>query len=291
MTEQTHMPGTRRLSAGRLAAGALLLAALAGIFSVVVVASGQVGVVVRAGAEGPVRVISEPGIYSHVPFIERVWLIDTRWQTAEQGALQAYVTKDQQTLQLAGWAVWRVNDPQRFNVATASGKNGIEARILGALKTTLEPIVQAQPMRQIDGAWPAALQAQWLAALNAQLEPLGVVAAQVGIRQIGFSDAFNDAVYKRMSAARRQSEQQLVQGLATDEQQLIALQTRQRAQVLTDAYREAQQQRQSADARLVGAYARQYGQPEVFRGLLTDTSVTSPVAAPEVVTSPAPPAQ
>lgn len=284
MTDQNRIPGARRLSAGRLGAVALTLAALMGIFSMVVVESGQVGIVVRAGTDGPVRVISEPGIYARLPFVERVWLVDTRWQTAEQGAPQAYVTEDQQTLQLAGWAVWRVNDPQRFNVATAVGKNGIEERIFSALKATLEPLVLTQSAGNMDGAWPAALQAQWLTAFNAQIEPLGIVAAQVGIRQTGFSDTFNDAVYQRMSAARRQSEQQLVKGLAADEQQLVALQTQQRERVLTDAYRQAQQQRQAADARLVGAYARQYGQPEAFRGLLTDTAVAAP-AEPAVSTA------
>jgi membrane protease subunit HflC len=290
MTDQNRMPGARRLSAGRLGAVALTLAALMGIFSMVVVESGQVGVVIRAGTDGPVRVISEPGIYARLPFVERVWLVDTRWQTAEQAAPQAYVSQDQQTLQLAGWAVWRVNDPQRFNVATAAGKNGIEERIFSILKSTLEPIVQAQTAGQVDGVWPAALQTQWLAALNAQLEPRGIVAAQVGIRQIGFSDAFNDAVYQRMSAGRRQSEQQVIKGLAADEQQLVALQTQQRERVLTDAYRQAQQQRQSADARLVSAYARQYGQPEIFRALLTDTAVDAP-APVEPAASAAPPAQ
>lgn len=284
MTTQNPTPGTRRLSAGRLGAVALALALLLAIFSVVVVESGQVGVVVRTGVDGPVRVINEPGIYGRLPFLERIWLIDTRWQTAEQGAPQAFVTQDQQTLQLASWVVWRVNDPQRFNVTTASGKNGIEERIFGALKTTLEPILLAQSANHIDGPWPAALQAQWLAALNAQLEPLGVEAAQAGIRQMGFSDTFNDAVYQRMSAGRRQSEQQLVNGLAVDEQQLVALQTQQRERVLADAYRQAQQQRQAADTRLVNAYARQYGQPEIFRGLLSDTTVAPTSSEPAAST-------
>lgn len=275
MTERNETTGQaaafapmRHLSVGRLAAAALALVALLAIFSVVVVESGQVGVVVRTGAESPSRLLAEPGIYGRMPFVERVWLLDTRWQSAEQRTVQSYVTQDQQSLQLAGWVVWRVADPQRFSVATVSGKNGIEERVFAALGQSLSPVISATTAATIAAGLSTTQQSQWLDALNTQLEPLGVEAAQVGIHQVVFSDAFNDAVYQRMAGARQQAEQQLIQGVAVDEQQLVALQTQQRNTVLQKAYAQAQQQRQAAEARLVNAYAQQYGQATAFRNRL-----------------------
>ncbi len=61
MTERNETKGQaplapmRHFSVGRLAAAALALVILLAIFSVVVVESGQVGVVVRTGAESPSR--------------------------------------------------------------------------------------------------------------------------------------------------------------------------------------------------------------------------------------------
>lgn len=112
----------RRLSLGRLGAVAVVLALLIAIFSLAV-RSGQVGVVIRTGSDATPRVLMEPGIYTRLPFAERVRLVDTRLQTTEQGSPPSYTTLDQQTVQLSGWAVWRVSDAIRFNASTASGKN------------------------------------------------------------------------------------------------------------------------------------------------------------------------
>lgn len=285
MTERNETKGQaplapmRHFSVGRLAAAALALVILLAIFSVVVVESGQVGVVVRTGAESPSRVLTEPGIYGRIPFVERVWVLDTRWQSAEQSTLQSYVTQDQQSLQLAGWVVWRVADPQRFSMGTASGKNGIEERVFGALGKSLSPLISETTAATIAAGLSTSQLSQWLDALNTQLEPLGVEAAHVGIRQVAFPDAFNEAVYQRMAGARQQAEQQLIQGVAADEQQLVALQTQQRDTVLQKAYALAQQQRQAAETRLVNAYAKQYGQAAEFRNRLNG-SAPATAAAP-----------
>lgn len=250
----------RHLSAGRLGLAALGVAVLLTIFSLVVVESGQVGVVLRTGTGSPHRVIDQPGVYTRIPFLERVWLIDTRWQTVEQTTLQSYVAQDQQVMQLAGWVVWRVNAPQRFDAATASGKNGIEERILTAMGQALSPIVAAQSGAVVAAGLTPELQSAWLNALNTQLEPMGVEAAQVGLRQVVSSDAASEAIYQRMASMRVLPAQKMVQAITADKRQLTAIQSQQRDAVLKSAYGQAQQQRQAADSRLANAYARQYGQ-------------------------------
>jgi len=271
----------RRLSLGRLGAAAVVLALLLAIFSVVVVETGQVGVVIRTGAEGPSRVLAEPGIYVRLPFAERVWLIDTRLQTAEQSTLQTVATQDNQTLQLAAWAAWRVSDPLLFNTSTASGKNPASERVLTALAKTLSGVAQNQSAATLQQGLSADDRARWLATLNGELAPLGIAAELVGLRQVALADAANEAIYKRMAASRQQAEQRLVQGLSADEQQLVALQTKQRDQVLGDAYKQSQQQRQTAESRLVAAYAKQYGQAAAFQDRLkAPQSPATPVSTP-----------
>jgi len=102
------------------------------------------------------------------------------------------------------------------------------------------------------------------------------------------SEAANEAIYNRMAASRQQAEQRLVQGLSADEQQLVALQTKQRDQVLGDAYQQSQRQRQAAESKLVAAYAKQYGQAAAFQAQLkAPVPATAAVVAP--VSSAAPP--
>ena len=272
----------RRLSLGRAGAAALVLGLLLAIFSVVIVETGQVGVVMRTGADAPSRVLSTPGIYVRLPFAERIWLIDTHLQTAEQIVPQEVTSQDNQSLQLAAWAAWRVNDPERFNTSTATGKNSANERVLTLLGKSLTGLAQTQTAATLQQGLSADDQAKWLSALNAELAPLGMVAEQVGLRQVSLADNANEAIYKRMAVSRQQAEQRLVQGLSADEQQLVALQTKQRDQVLGDAYKQSQQQRQAAETRLVGAYAKQYGQAAAFQDRLNNPPAAPAAAVPPV---------
>ena len=272
----------RRFSLGRVGAVAVVLGLLLAIFSVVIVETGQVGVVTRAGADTPSRVLATPGVYVRLPFAERIWLIDTRLQTAEQITPQSFTSQDNQSLQLAAWAAWRVNDPELFNTSTATGKNSADERVLKLLAKTLTGVAQTQTAATLQQGLPADDQAKWLAALNTDLKPLGMVAEQIGLRQVSLSDTANEAIYKRMAASRQQAEQRLVQGLSADEQQLVALQTKQRDQVLGDAYKQSQQQRQAAETRLVAAYAKQYGQAGSFQDRLNKPQPAPAAAVPPV---------
>jgi regulator of protease activity HflC (stomatin/prohibitin superfamily) len=280
MTELESAKMDRRFSLGRVGAVAVVLGLLLAIFSVVIVETGQVGVVMRTGAEAPSRVLATPGIYLRLPFAERIWLIDIRLQTTEQMTPQSFTSQDNQSLQLAAWAAWRVNDPELFNTSTASGKNSANERVLTLLAKTLTGIAQVQTAAALQQGLPAEDQAKWLSSLNTELKPLGMVAEQIGLRQVSLSESANEAIYKRMAASRQQAEQQLVQGLSADEQQLVALQTKQRDQVLGDAYKQSQQQRLAAETRLVAAYAKQYGQAAAFQDRL---NTPQPASAAEAV--------
>ena len=256
-----------RVPAGVLGAGVGLVLILLAVFSLTVVETGQVGIVIRAGSD-QIRVIAEPGVYGRVPFVERVWLIDTRLQTAEQSAAQTYTTADKQTVQLAGWVAWHVLDPVRFNAVTSAGKTPVDEKLLNAFSETMTDWVSSRTSAVAVQGLTESGTTHFLGDLNQRLEPLGLQAARVGLRQAGLSEAATEAIYERMSAAKTRSSRQLIDGLTADERQVVALQSRQQQQVLDDAYRAAQQVRQNAENQLLAAYARQYGATSAFADAL-----------------------
>lgn len=266
----------RRLSAGRVGAVLGVVAILLAVFSVTVIETGQVGVVIRSGSDQP-RVMTEPGVYIHVPFVERVWLIDTRLQISEQPVVQAYTTSDNQRVQLAGWLAWRVSDPVHFSTATANGKKAIDEQLFKAFSEVLTDWLKAQTAAGLlAGPKDESLQ-RWLTELNQRLMPMGVQAEQAGLRQAMLTDTANEAIYQRMAGIRTRNSRLLMDGLASDESQLVALQTRQQNQVLDDAYRAAQVTRQNAENQLISTYTRQYGTRVDFAAAL---NVVPPTPAP-----------
>ena len=273
----------RRFTLSRVGIVVATLMVVLVIFSVTIVQTGQVGVLVRSGSDD-VRVIAEPGVYGRLPFLERVWLVDTRLQTSQQRTAQSYVTADKKTMQIAAWLAWRITDPVRFTTATSVGKNPIEERVLKALSETLAVVVSASPasalLRGHDGK-------RWLVDINQRLELLGIQAEDIGLSQVGLSEEATEAIYAEMSAIRIRTSQQLIEGLAADERQLIALQLRQRDLVLEDAYRVALTARQTAESRVLAAYARQYGSSGGFADVLRNPpQVTDAAATANVTASP-----
>ncbi len=266
MSEELMQDGAltaRPANRNKLLAILALVIIMCAVFSVSIIGSGQVGVVIRTGSD-QVRVIAKPGIYAHLPFIERVWLIDSRLKVSEQTAPQTYTASDRQAVQIAAWVAWRIADPAKFNELTASGKNPIDEKVMKAFSDVLADWVANQPVGVVQHGQSDQVVQRWVADLNQRLAPLGVQAERAGLRQVGPSTAAADAIFDRMGAARTRTSRQLIEGLANDERQLITLQRRQQDQVLSDAYRSAQQIRQSAENELLAVYTRQYGQANGF---------------------------
>ena len=264
---QTPDSQGRRLSPGRIGVALALLLIVLGVFSVTIIESGQTAVIMRAGSDQS-RVITAPGIYLRVPFVERVWLIDTRLKTTEQIEPQSLATADQQTLSVSGWMAWRVTDPARFQAATAAEKSSLDERLRKTLGDAFALWVATQPAAKLLQGQVDAMPQTGLADLNQRLSALGLEATQAGLRQVGLSEAANAAIYARMSAVKNRNTRQLIDGLAADERQLVALQRRQQTQVLDEAYRSAQQNRQGAEQQLLAVYARQYGSTNRFAEIL-----------------------
>lgn len=264
---QTPDSQGRRLSPGRIGVALALLLIVLGVFSVTIIESGQTAVIMRAGSDQS-RVITAPGIYLRVPFVERVWLIDTRLKTTEQIEPQSLATADQQTLSVSGWMAWRVTDPARFQAATAAEKSSLDERLRKTLGDAFALWVATQPAAKLLQGQVDTMPQTGLADLNQRLSALGLEATQAGLRQVGLSEAANAAIYARMSAVKNRNTRQLIDGLAADERQLVALQRRQQTQVLDEAYRSAQQNRQGAEQQLLAVYARQYGTTNRFAEIL-----------------------
>lgn len=264
---QTPDSQGRRLSPGRVGVALALLLIVLGVFSVTITESGQTAVMIRAGSDQS-RVITAPGIYLRVPFVERVWLIDTRLKTTEQIEPQSLATADQQTLSVSGWMAWRVTDPARFQAATAAEKSSLDERLRKTLGDAFALWVATQPAAKLLQGQVDTMPQTGLADLNQRLSALGLEATQAGLRQVGLSEAANAAIYARMSAVKNRNTRQLIDGLAADERQLVALQRRQQTQVLDEAYRSAQQNRQGAEQQLLAVYARQYGSTNRFAEIL-----------------------
>lgn len=286
MTQPTLPPVTDSEEGGltlkRVGLVILALVALMGFFSLTLVETGQVGIVTRSGSVQP-RTLSDPGVYLRIPLIERIWLIDTRLQVSEQLVAQPYTLADGQQLQLSGWLAWRVTDPVRFSEAAANGTTKIDERLLTMLGEVMADRMRHLSMTTVLGKDMDPLAASWLGTLNDQLASLGVQAERMGLRQVGLSETATEAIFGRMVQAETRNSRQILDTLKENERQVLALQMRQRDQLLEAAYQQTQQRRKTAETAVEAAYVRRYGPNEAITNALKSAS-----SAPGVSQSPSP---
>lgn len=75
----------------------------------------EMGLVLQFGK--PVKSINEPGLYFKVPFVQEVRHVPRTlqfWASSENDVLVDLPTKDGKKIEVSLWAIWRINDPEKF---------------------------------------------------------------------------------------------------------------------------------------------------------------------------------
>lgn len=75
----------------------------------------EMGLVLQFGK--PVKSISEPGLYFKVPFVQEVRRVPRTlqfWASSDNDVLVDLPTKDGKKIEVSLWAIWKINDPEKF---------------------------------------------------------------------------------------------------------------------------------------------------------------------------------
>lgn len=131
----------------------LVLAAIVLIRSVAyVVSERELAVILQFGE--PVRSIEEPGLYFKVPFIQEVRRFPSTLQlwTSDEDIVDL-PTADGKKVEVAAWAVWRINDPLKFVQALRTVDNGqlaVKDRVRAAIRDEITSHQLAEVVRSTD---------------------------------------------------------------------------------------------------------------------------------------------
>lgn len=75
----------------------------------------EMGLVLQFGK--PVKSITDPGLYFKVPFVQEVRKVPRTlqfWASSENDVLVDLPTNDGKKIEVSLWAIWRINDPEKF---------------------------------------------------------------------------------------------------------------------------------------------------------------------------------
>lgn len=217
--------------------------------------------VVRFGA--PVRVFTEPGLHTKIPFIDAVIRIDKRILDLENPA-QEVIAADQKRLVVDAFARYRIKDALRFyqTVGTVRGAN---AQLIALLNAALRRVLGEATFVHVVRDDRAELMARIREQLDRETDVYGISIVDVRIRRADLPDANSQAVYQRMQSERQREAAEFRAQGAQRAQEIRSRADREATVIVAEATSQGEQIRGQGDGERNRIFADAYNRdPEFF---------------------------
>lgn len=254
----------------QLKAVILVLVLLLGFSSFFVVNEGERALVVRFGkvlkADDTAKIYL-PGLNFKVPFIDSIRVLSSRLQTLD-GLADRFVTSEKKDLIIDSYVKWRIEDFEKFYLAT-NGGNFLQAESLLSRKITngLRNEIGNRTIKDIVSGERGEVMEDALKRM-ARSSELGILVEDVRIKQINLPEEVSNSIFQRMSAERHAvAKEHRSQGY--EQAEIIKAEVDAKVTVmLADANRQARQLRGEGDARAARIYADSYNKDVEFYNFL-----------------------
>ena len=239
---------------GRIAAVIITLAAVFLLVnSAFVIRENQYGLVRQFGKIE--RVISEPGLYFKIPFIQEKGVV-TKELLLYDIEKSDVITMDKKSMIVDSFVLWKVTDPKIFAQTLNTSSVNAEGRINVAVYNSIKNVISSMTQADIIAARGQELTNLIMGNL-ASINQYGIVISSVEIKLLDLPEDNKDAVFERMISERGNiaatytaegnSEAQVIRNTTDKETALLISEAEKEAEILK-AEGEAQYMEIMADA-------------------------------------------
>ena len=226
------------------------------------------------------RVVTEPGLYMKVPFVQDVNRVEKRvleWD----GRPLAMTTKDKVFLQVNNFARWRVKDPQKYFLALrdersaqsrlddiiggstlnrVAGYELIELIRSDKTRSTTQPVTDDSNAVPISSILPIShgrrvVEEEILKEAQPSLDALGIELLDVRFKRLNYSDETQRKIYERMTSERAQIAERFRSEGGGEAARIGGERERELKRIQSEAYQKVQTIRGKADAEAANIYA------------------------------------
>jgi len=207
----------------------------------------------------------EPGIHFKIPLWNQILVFDRRYQTQDSRP-QQFLTIEKKFVVVDSFIKWRINSAETFYRSTRGDMvragNLISERINTALrdefaKRTIQEVVSGERTQIMENISDKA---------SKGTADLGIQIVDVRLKQIDFPKNLSDAIFQRMRTERHRIASEL---RAEGTEQAVTLRAgaeRQKTEILSTAYGEAEKIRGEGEAVAAETYASAFNQDPDFYG-------------------------
>lgn len=211
----------------------------------------------------PKRVVTEPGLYAKLPFVQNVVRYDVRVLDLDVPA-EEVIAGDQKRLVVDTYLRFRIVDPLKFYQAVRR-EEIVRARLGELVSASLRRVVGNVALADLLSKERADVMVTVHEEVDQESDKFGLDVVDVRIRRADLPEANSQAIYDRMKSEReREAKEFRAQG-AEQAQSIRARAERERTVILAEAQKKSQILRGEGDSKSIRIYADAFGKdPEFF---------------------------
>jgi membrane protease subunit HflC len=249
---------TRALIAGIAALFVLAVTAAATLFTV-----GQTEQVLITQFGQPIRVITEPGLHSKLPFVQTVIEFDKRLLDFSS-AREEVILGDQRRLTVDSFTRYRITDPLRFFQAVGANEEAIRARLNSVVTSSLRRVLGNEQLLQVLSADRTRIMGLIKVQVSDEMQGFGVLIEDVRLRRADLPEENTQAILNRMKSERERVASQLRAEGAEAAAKIRADAERDRTVLLADARATAEKLRGEGEQQATTIFADAYQRDPQF---------------------------
>ena len=201
----------------------------------------------------PKEIITEPGLYFKIPFIQKVryfskQLLDNDSPPAE------VITRDKKNLLIDNFSLWRITDPLKF-LETVRSVNGARARLDDIVYSELRVEIGTHDLHAAVTESRETIMAKITKEANLKSGEYGIELTDVRIKRIDLPPEIANSIFNRMRTERERIAKEYRSEGNEESTKIRATTDKEKTILIAEAYKQEQTVRGKGDAKAIKIYA------------------------------------
>ena len=210
-----------------------------------------------------VKITKEPGLHTKIPFVQNVTYLEDRILSYDIEP-RKLITSDKKHLLVNNYALWKIDDPLKFVQSMGGQRTLAQTRIDDIVYSNLRNKLASETFNNIVSEKRIGYLNSILKESKKQLKEYGIHLIDVKIKRADLPETNEQAVYDRMSSARKQKAKE-IRAEGKKEAEVIKAEADKKANIIVaEAERTAQELRGEGDAQALSIYSNVYSQDTEF---------------------------
>jgi len=240
---------------------------IGGVIAIVIISSSMFTVHMTQNAvvlelSKPKEIITEPGLYFKIPFIQKVRYFSKQLLDNDSNPTEV-ITKDKKNLLVDNFTMFRIVDPLKF-LETVRGERGARARLDDIVYSELRVEIGTHELHDVVTETRDAIMAKVTKEANIKAAEYGIEVVEVRIKRADLPPEVANSIFNRMRTERERIAMEYRSEGKEEATKIRAETDKEKTILVAQAYKEEQIVRGEGDAQATKIYADAYSKDQKF---------------------------